>query len=322
MTYLKCEDCQKTFEFDEPIEKNKANISKEECNDYSISLIKKLNNNDFEYTIIIICKNCNSKKNRTFTKKENNFHLECNNCNLKGLNIIYFLSLEEENKPEFENNEDINKMRIDKSTAPPIIPVEIMNELRPLNDSGAKTSEDSYSNKNNTSDDKYQERNEEKKNNYKREVHKINDINIPISEINRPPEMISNIEPSNRNIKSEKIKIPEKIFRTPNLINQNNNNNNNNNNFNNNNYNSNFNNKNILGEKITVTFVKNGNEYNFNFYEREKIIDKIEEINKIINIGPNCTYYYNSDHIDINKTFKENRIFNGAAIEIIDEVYY
>ena len=126
---LQCEDCQKEFQFEDVIEQDKPNISKDECEDYEISLIKKLENNDFECTVIVNCKKCDYSINNTFTEKETNFHFTCNNCNLKGLNFNYFLSIEEDNKPQLnqiENDDDINKMRLDRSTAPPIIQEEFV----------------------------------------------------------------------------------------------------------------------------------------------------------------------------------------------------
>ena len=81
MVLLQCEDCQKEFQFDDVIEQDKPNISKDECEDYEISLIKKLENGDFEFTVILNCKKCNYNINSTFTEKEKYFHFTCNNCN-------------------------------------------------------------------------------------------------------------------------------------------------------------------------------------------------------------------------------------------------
>ena len=70
---LQCEDCQKEFQFEEVMEQNRPSISKRKCEDYEISLIKKLENNNFACTIIVNCKNCNCIRNftLTFTEKEN-----------------------------------------------------------------------------------------------------------------------------------------------------------------------------------------------------------------------------------------------------------
>ena len=97
-----------------------------------------------------------------------------------------------------------------------------------------------------------------------------------------------------------------KYYRTPDPINQNNNHNNSNSN------------KNVLGKVINITFVKNGKKYDFSFFEGDRMVDQIEEIKKKINVGPNSTYYYKGDNIDINKSLKENDLFNGAEIEISD----
>ena len=52
ITSLTYEDCENNFQLHDKIEKNKTNLSKNECDDYSISLIKNTKNNSFQYTII------------------------------------------------------------------------------------------------------------------------------------------------------------------------------------------------------------------------------------------------------------------------------
>jgi hypothetical protein len=100
LTYLKCEDCQENFEFSDEMNKNNTNFSKEECDNYEISFIKKHIDNTFEYIIIFTCKKCESKINKTFEEKEVNFHFKCEKCPLKGMNFNYFLSQEDDVNPK------------------------------------------------------------------------------------------------------------------------------------------------------------------------------------------------------------------------------
>ena len=270
ITSFQCEDCQKELQFDDILEKNRTNLSKNECNDYIISFLKKAYNNNFEYTVILFCKKCKDNIEHIFTEKENSYHFNCKKCKLKGLNFSYFLSIEEDimqNKDE-ENYEKQNI--IDKSISPPI-KQDLNENLKPIDISHLYTNEP-------------------------QELYQKKDENIKIiySEKINNPEMISRAQPAPNKSNSEYTK-KERKYRTPNLP---------------------LNNK--SGEKIMVTFIKNDKKYDFYFYPTDIISNQIDNIRKVINLGPNSTYYYNGNEVNINASFKENKIFNGSSIEIDD----
>lgn len=270
ITELKCEDCQKVFSLEDNLEKNKANISKPECKDYLLSLIKKAVNYNFEYTVIFNCKNCNNFNiNKVFNEKEIiNYIFKCNNCNLKGLSFSYFLSNEED--PNIETNVikvEKEDEKIDKSIAPPIdINSDNMNP-KAINQ---------LSSKEDIPDSKKKELNNNQ-----------NNIAIPYSEINKRVEKISAFDVNQMKIKSEQINKKIKHYSTP------------------------------VG--IDIIFVKNyTNYYKLSFLDTDSISSQIETIRQKIDLGENPSYYYNGVKIDINKSFKENQIYNNSYIEIED----
>ena len=208
ITSLYCEDCQNNYQLDDEFEKNKTIISKYECDDYAISLIKKTHNNEFDYSIIFNCKNCNKNITQTFTTKENTFLFKCYNCkNLKGLTLYYFLSLEEDsmaqNEPKFlpKNENNIKKSEnLNSSTAPPAFQQERNNSI-PINNNPSEFN---------------QHKNENDLQNQFLFGLKPNEqnINIPFSEINRMQNMISQVVPKPKIGKTEAAE-KEKIYKTP-----------------------------------------------------------------------------------------------------------
>ena len=286
ITSFQCEDCQKELQFDDILEKNRTNLSKNECNDYIISFLKKTYNNNFEYTVILFCKKCKDNIEHIFTEKENSYHFKCKKCELKGLNFSYFLSIEEDSMQNKDEENYENQNIIDKPISPPI-KQDLNANSKPIDISHLYTNEP-------------------------QELYQKKDENIKIiySEKIKNPEMISRAQPAPNKSNSEyenreriyrtpslnnKSDENEKIYRTPNLS---------------------LNNK--SGEKIMVTFIKNDHKYAFKFYSTDSISNQNNMIRKVINLGPNPTYYNNGNKVDINASFKENKIFNGYYIEIDD----
>ena len=286
MTSLYCEDCQNNYELDDEFEKNKTNLSKYECDDYTISLIKKTKNNEFEYSIIFNCKKCKNSITQIFTTKEQNYHFKCYNCNnLKGLILNYFLSLEDDKNVKYEpiiqpkEEENINKNNkfINRSIAPPVFE-------QPNNNSVPE---------NNNPFELYQKKNEyedQKQSLLVPKPYVEQKINMPFSEINRNRNNISEIEHVPINVKSEPLK-KEKKYKTP-------------------------------GKMINITFYKNNHKEKFEFDEADCINDKIEIIKNKINLGPNSKFYYNSEIVNPYQSFKENKIFDNCEIEIEEAEYY
>jgi hypothetical protein len=276
LTSLNCEDCQNNYELADEFEKNKTNISKYECDDYTISLIKKTKNNEFEYSIIFSCKKCKNSITQIFTTKEQKYHFKCLNCkNLKGLIFNYFLSLEDyksaKNEPIIEPKKEEN------IKAPPVFE-------QPNNNSVPE---------NNNPFELYQNKNEyeDQKQSLLVPKHVVEKkINMPSSEINRNRNNISEIEHAPINVKSEPLK-KEKQYKTP-------------------------------GKMINITFYKNNHKEKFEFDETDCINDKIEIIKNKINLGPNSKFYYNSEIVNPNQSFKENKIFDNCEIEIEEAEYY
>lgn len=114
----------------------------------------------------------------------------------------------------------------------------------------------------------------------------LNQLNHPKSELNKNNKILSAVEPPIKNAKSE-INRKIKRYVTP-------------------------------REKIKVIFVKDNTNYEFTFNESDIFNDKIYEISSRIKLGFNPFFYFNGEIVDVNKTFKENQIFNEAIIEIED----
>ena len=259
LTNLNCEDCQENLEFSDEIINNNTNFSKEECDYYEISFIKKNINNNFEYTIIFICRKCESKINKTFKEKEANFHFKCKKCPLKGVNFSYFLSQEDD---AYQKNDSINASHPKEDNVPQ--PLNSLSDLTPVI-SGNKKKGIAQPNEIFES------------NPYKNDKNEQND------KIDNP-----------RNI------IPSKIYSTPNEeeIKEK---------------------EEEKEEKIKVIFIKNKQKYTFYFKPSDSINNKINCIKQKIDLGNNPVFIYNSNEIDKNKSFRENKISNGFSIEIEEE---
>ena len=284
MTELYCEDCQKDEQFIDNLEKNKTNLSKYECNDYSLSLIKNTTNNDFEYTILFNCIKCKNRIKKIFKRKEeNNYYFKCNKCNLKGITFSYVLSIEEEQKinpfgNQYEKREEqAEDKKEEKEMRPNVAQININSdsmEPKPLNQLYTNEGSDSSQIEN-------------RFNPIRNEVINFEDNSIfPQSEINRNHGEISKVEVDYRNVKSGPVNNKKKVYSTPVVI--------------------------------DIIFVKNYIEYKLSFYDLDTIRSQNEKIRERIDLGPNPCYYYNGKILDVDKTFKENKIYNGSYIEIED----
>lgn len=255
---LNCEDCQQIFSLEDKLIKNKSNLEKEECRNYSISFIKKFLDNNFMLEIIINCKKCNQNIFQSFSDNEKEYHFKCPNCSLKGLYLYYCLSIEEDNSqdkiPEIKKEEDIASSK-------------------PINNGNSLNNK--FLNNFDIITIPYNQNDELKK-----VIH-------PKSELNKNNKILSGVELPIKNIHSEANNKKIKRYVTP-------------------------------REKIKVIFIKNKYKYQFTFNESDIINDKIYEIKNSINLGSYPVFYFNGDIIDVNKTFKENQIFDGSIIEIED----
>jgi len=72
-------------------------------------------------------------------------------------------------------------------------------------------------------------------------------------------------------------------------------------------------------KKIKVIFVKDDKEYSLEFFPSDIINNKINYIKQKIDLGSNPVFIYNSNELDKNKSFTENKIYNEFKIEIEDE---
>ena len=308
LTYLHCDDCQKDFESTDNITKNTTKISKDECKDYSLSLIKKEKNNNFEYIIIVLCKKCSENMSQSFTQKENNYFFKCKNCSLNGIKFNYFLSQEEDN-----NNPQNYINEINESKAPAISEYQSINYPVSINSQQMFTNQPSYpypypdnsdpSGVQNKKDEpKYTNdyfKNEKYQPKHKQYVLKESnfvDEQISSTTLNKNMPMLSKVELNNIGAKTENENQNKKIYVTPDMSL-----------------------KKYLKEKIKVTFIKPSSSHEFFFNAYDCISNHINKIRETMNLGPNPTYYYNSKPVDINKTFKENNIFNDSFLEIEDE---
>lgn len=249
ITEINCQDCKKDFQFDEKIEYNKTNLLKSECENYSLSFIKKTLNNKFEFTVIFNCKQCQNNITKIFkAKEENNYCFKCRKCNLKGLFFSYFLSIEE-NSPfiQFENNNE----NIDEDSN-----LQLINK-----------------NFNNEEVEKCL-------------INKENNVHNYYSDIDKNKGNLGKADSNPMNIKSEPL-FKKKEYSTP--------------------------------FEITIIFVKNDIQYEIKVIETDIIRRQTHKIKaKISDLGPNPQYYYNGRKLDINKTFKENQVFNRSYLEIED----
>lgn len=291
LTNLHCNDCQKDFQFIDNIDKNRTNLSKDECVDYSLSLIKKTNENNFEYIVNVNCNKCNGNIYQTFTEKENNFHFKCRNCPLNGISFNYFLSQEEDNAPKSENRENKNlclpTSEISDNNYP--IPINSSNMYTNQPTNSYQSSEQKYTNRNNSEDTNPRQQYENPFR--KQEVEAYEEVdNVPKAQsaLNNKQINISNVDASKRGMKTQNLPN-KKIYTTPQAFEQ---------------------------KQIKIIFVKNNSTYEFYFSLSDSIISQLNKIKEKIDISDNAIYYYNSQLLDINKTFKENKICNGAFIEI------
>ena len=288
LNYLNCEDCQKDFEFSDEINKNNANFSKEECDDYQISFIKKNIDDIFEYTIIFTCKKCKNKINKTFREKEANFHFKCEKCPLKGINFNYFLSQEDD---AYLKNDSNNPSHTKGN-----------NVLKPLNSLSDLTPViyGNKSNKNTEIKDIDQKNVILEFNPFKNDKSDKNDIinnNLTNPEVNNNPKNViplkrystPNEEKEKEKEEEEKIKEEEKEKEEE------------------------------EEEKIKIIFVKNKQKYPLYFKPSDSINNKINYIKQNIDLGNNPVFLYNSNEIDKNKSFRENKIISGFLIEIEEE---
>ena len=259
LTYLNCEDCQKNLEFQDEINKNNTNFSKEECDNYELSFIKKNIDNVFEYTVLFTCKKCKSKINKTFREKEAYFNFKCEKCPLKGMNLNYFLSQEND---AYQKNDSNNASNPKEN-----------NILQPLNSISDLTPA-IYGKKPNNSIDTHS--------NLEFDPHK-NDINNNINNPKNSPQIKIYTTPNDeaKKIMKEKEQKDEK--------------------------------------KIKVIFVKDDKEYSLEFFPSDIINNKINYIKQKIDLGSNPVFIYNSNELDKNKSFTENKIYNEFKIEIKNE---
>ena len=293
LTNIHCNDCQKDFQFIDNIDKNRTNLSKDECVDYSLSLIKKTNESNFEYIVNVNCNKCNDNISKAFTEKENNFHFKCKNCPLNGIIFNYFLSQEEDNEPKIENRENRNPSlptaEISENNYP--IPINSSNMYTNQPTNQYQSSEQKYTNKGNHEDS---HQNKHYENPFRKpKVESCEKNYNPIkaqSALNNKQINISDVEASKMGLKSQNP-YNQKIYVTPDTFQQ---------------------------KQIKVIFVKNNSTYEFYFSLSDNIINQLNKIREKIDISNNANYYYNSQLININKTFKENNICNGAYIEIGD----
>ena len=276
LTSLHCEDCQMDFEFPDEVPKNTTNLSKNECNNYFISLIKKNEDNRFEYTVIIKCKICKNFISQTFIQKENNFNFKCQNCKLKGITFSYFLSIEDdvnqkyvpppENKPIIIENDE------------PSIQIEPLNEEAKYTNLPPDKIQDLYISR----EQSYQQLN---KNNQNFMNNNINNAFSARNYVNNNNK-ISKIQENELNFKSQ-YNNKNKIYKTPDQP-----------------------------KKYKVIFIKNDEEHSFLFDPKDNINKQIDIIKQKINLGKNPVFYYNSEEIDLNKFFEENKIVDDLKIEV------
>jgi hypothetical protein len=309
LTYLHCNDCQKDFEFTDNLGKKAIKMSKEECKDYSLSLIKKTKNNNFEYVVNVNCKRCSDNMNMTFTEKERNFNFKCKNCSLKGINFNYFLSQEEDNNPKNENN-GINNNDINKAKDPSIYDNSVINFPIPINSPQIYTNQpsDHYPYPDNSAQRSIQSnRNEPQFSNSSYKDHpkpyhldnKIkNNDSVPLSVFDKNMKGLSKVESQKREVNTGYNIQNKKGYYTPDISL-----------------------KKQSKEKIKVTFIKQSNSYVFEFNLYDIIRNQIDKVKEKMNLVGNPIYYNNSNKVDINKTFKENNIYNDSIIEIEDDDY-
>lgn len=310
LTYLHCNDCQRDFEFTDNISKNAIKMSKEECKDYSLSLIKKMKNNNFEYVINVNCKRCSDNMNMTFTEKESNCNFICKKCSLKGINFNYFLSQEEDNNPKKDNNV-INNKDINKAKVPSIRDNSNINFPIPINSPQIYTNQpsDPYPNSNDSTQNSVQSNKNKQQftnNSYKdhpKPYHLKNEIknndSVPLSALDKNNKVLSKVESKEREVNTGcKEKNKNGYYHTPDISLQK-----------------------QSKEKIKVTFVKQSKNYVFEFNLYDNICNQIDKVKEAMNLVGNPIYYNNSKKVDINKTFKENNIYNDSIIEIEDDDY-
>ena len=295
LSNLDCEDCNEHFEFTDELNKNYTNFSKEECNNYEISFIKKNIVNDFEYIIILTCKRCKNKINKSFKEKEVNFHFKCENCPLKGMNFNYFLSQEDDvNQKNSINiiNQNLNNGKDDASHS------KVSDVLRPLNsftDSSSPISESNYiinSNSQQYFDLEY--------NPYKNDNNNDNNGNNKINDNNNNDNNNNIINPSVNNPKNSAQQKAMKVYHTPNKEAE-------------------KVKEKEKGKKIKVYFVKNNKKYALEFISSDSINNNINYIKQNLDLGNNPVFLNNSNVIDKSKSFTENRIYDGFYIEVEDE---
>ena len=295
LSNLDCEDCNEHFEFTDELNKNYTNFSKEECNNYEISFIKKNIVDDFEYIIILTCKRCKNKINKSFKEKEVNFHFKCENCPLKGMNFNYFLSQEDDvNQKNSINiiNQNLNNGKDDASHS------KVSDVLRPLNsftDSSSPISESNYSINSNS-----QQYFDLEYNPYKNDNNNDNNGNNKINDNNNNDNNNNIINPSVNNPKNSAQQKAMKVYRTPNKEAE-------------------KVKEKEKGKKIKVYFVKNNKKYALEFISSDSINNNINYIKQNLDLGNNPVFLNNSNVIDKSKSFTENRIYDGFYIEVEDE---
>ena len=295
LSNLDCEDCNEHFEFTDELNKNYTNFSKEECNNYEISFIKKNIVDDFEYIIILTCKRCKNKINKSFKEKEVNFHFKCENCPLKGMNFNYFLSQEDDvNQKNSINiiNQNLNNGKDDASHS------KVSDVLRPLNsftDSSSPISESNYSINSNS-----QQYFDLEYNPYKNDNNNDNNGNNKINDNNNNDNNNNIINPSVNNPKNSAQQKAMKVYRTPNKEAE-------------------KVKEKEKGKKIKVYFVKNNKKYALEFISSDNINNNINYIKQNLDLGNNPVFLNNSNVIDKSKSFTENRIYDGFYIEVEDE---
>ena len=96
---FKCEDCNFHTEKTDDIDLSLFS-RKEECNNYSAKMIRKIKEEKIIIQIKIECNKCNKTKNENFNDKENKLEFHC--CGQKPFLVTYYLS--KENDDSIINN--------------------------------------------------------------------------------------------------------------------------------------------------------------------------------------------------------------------------
>lgn len=293
ITYLKSDDFKEKQYYDE-FDESSLFVRGEECKHYTIKMKRK--SKDFKFTrfeIEIFCKKCENETKQIFSKGKGELIFKCPKCRCCCEMIFRYNDTNQnengEEKYKIPTEEKYEKIDESKKSDSLLINPGLKNYQNDILFGGNQPP---------IAQPKIYHTPDQNINCYK-------EGNLGEAPLNNNNNKTPNINGYN-NIKINDINNNGKY----NIICNNQNYYNNLNNILNNNINI------SNGKEINIKFIYNGSKFPMKFSDLDSIGNNYDRIKNQVNFPDGKKFYYNSNVIDINKSFKENNIYNNCDIEI------